>query len=467
MFVVVLTLCNSAFLAKYYEFEKKNELTAAAELLEDIDLYDQKETADLLGKIDESYGFDVEIYTPGGRVLYSTSRGAMLDYIFKGNEQFKMDHIPLRIIKSEKAQNGGRIEKAMDRLDGTEYLLYRFSLKEDATVEIRTQMSHIVNSAKIANRFIIIIASAVLLLALIWVFWFSRSISRPISKMSEITRKMAELDFSEKLSISSGDEIGRLAASVNTLSGKLDETLEDLRVTNSRLRDEIELERSLDKMRRGFVADVSHELKTPISIIQGYAEGLKLQINADSKDKYCDIIMDESRRMNKLVLSLLDLSKYESGGIPLNKTAFDIGELAKGLTRRITKDKELNVEFSIAENSIALADPDRIEQALKSYLENALSHTEKGGTISVCVSENKPGLLTVSVHNTGSSIPKEEMPRIWESFYRGDKAHNRNGNRFGLGLSIVSAIIKLHGRECGVYNTDSGVCFWFTVDKNK
>ncbi len=464
VFVLVLAVCNTAFLSKYYEFEKESELIKAGNLLKTVDLDNSTEAVEQISQVQELYGFDVEIYNSSGKILYSTFRGAMMDYIFGGNSNFSMTHTPLEVTESKEVSAGGVMQKGVSTRDSTEYLLYKFSLENGVTAELRIQVAYILNSAKIANRFIIIVAAVVLFFALLWVLWFARKISKPITKMNLVTGKMAQLDFTEKLYITEDDEIGELAKSVNTLSSKLDETLKDLRVTNAKLKDEIELERSLDIMRKSFVADVSHELKTPIAIIRGYAEGLKLDINSLSRDKYCDIIMDESDRMNKLVLSLLDLSKYESGGVPLNLSHFPICDMIKGMTARIVGDKDINVVYSMPENLVAVADPDRIEQVIKSYLENAVSHINKGGTLSVAVEEEKNG-LKVSVHNTGSNVEEEMMSKIWQSFYRGDKSHNRNSNRFGLGLSIVSAIIKLHNKECGVYNTDTGVCFWFTLDK--
>ena len=162
------------------------------------------------------------------------------------------------------------------------------------------------------------------LLSIIWVLIFARQFSRPIAEMNEITEDMAKLNFNRKLKIDRQDEIGQLASSVNALSESLNTALTELTETNAKLRDDIEEERRLDAMRRGFVANVSHELKTPIAIISGYAEGLKLNINEESKEEYCNTIIDESRRMNRLVLSILELSRYESGQIPINRSDFDI-----------------------------------------------------------------------------------------------------------------------------------------------
>lgn len=462
-FVLLLTLCNSAFLSSYYEYARKEELKSVSADIIKTDLSDSDQTISLISDIAEDTGIEIEIFSNNGKTLYS-SGGQMLDYFLQGNNKLNMNHRPLKSIEGDTYSDGSVMERAVDVPTGKEYLVYRFSLENSNICELRVQMAQIKSSAKIANTFITIIAVFILLLALIWVLWFSRSISKPISEMNEITRQMAELNFDKKLVSESGDEIGQLANSINLLSGKLDSTLRDLNESNAQLRDEIEMEHQLDTMRRGFVANVSHELKTPIAIIQGYAEGLKLDINSQSREKYCDIIMDESQRMNKLVLSLLNLSKYESGQIALNIVPFELTELICARADRIFADKSVDLVYNMPSVCRALADPDQIDQIIKSYLENAVSHVDKGGQVMISVTEDENShKITVSVFNSGSQVDEELMPQIWQSFYRGDPSHNRESGRFGLGLSIVSAIVKLHGEKCGVYNTDNGVCFWFTL----
>ena len=466
-FVLLLTLCNSVFLKGYYEYINKQDLKSASAEFDGVDLTDKESVVDIINTIEDEYGFETEIYSKNGRTLYSSSGGQLMDYLLQGNNRLFMNHSPLRAVESEILSDGSVLERAVDSLTDKEYLVFRFSVSDSNTGEIRVQTAQIENSAKTANKFITIIALAVLIIALLWVFWFSKKISKPISEMNVLTKNMAALNFDKKLSPHSNDEIGQLAVSINNLSEKLNVTLQDLNASNAQLRDEIELEHQLDTMRRGFVANVSHELKTPIAIIQGYAEGIKLDINSASNDKYLDVIIDESHRMNKLVLSLLNLSKYESGQIDLNFRDFDICELIKARGERILRGKKVNVIYDIPESYNVFADPDQIDQVIKSYMENALSHVNEDGVIKVSVlnGENNTGI--VSVYNSGSRVEEEQMPQIWQSFYRGDKSHNRESGRFGLGLSIVSAIMKLHRENCGVYNTDDGVCFWFTVKNSK
>lgn len=464
VFVIVLTLMNSMFLGSYYESRIKTNLQSVGRQLKTVNLNEKSETVEKITSLQGEFGFEIEIYNSSGRILYSTSGGQMMDYIFQNNNQLKMHHRPLDITETKTLSDGSQLMSGVDRLRKEKFFLFRQQIGDDNICEVRVRQDTVKSSAQIANRFISAVAVGVFAFALVWVFILSKKISEPITQMNKITGQMAELDFSQKLTPLSQDEIGQLAVSINRLSGELDATLLDLKEKNARLVDEIELERQLDAMRKGFVANVSHELKTPISIIQGYAEGLKLDINKKAKDQYCDVIIDESQRMNKLVLSLLSLSKYESGQAEIKREEFDIAQMARNIAERFCTKTNAKIVCKMPEKAVVIADSVQIEQCIKVYFENAVCYADKGGEITVAIEDNE-GKIRLLVHNTGSYIEPEIMPQIWQSFFRGDKSHKRESDRFGLGLSIVSAIVKLHGEKCGVYNTETGVCFWFTVSK--
>lgn len=464
-FVLVVTLSNAAFLLPFYVHKQEAVLREKAATIASLDLDDTDAVAMALSKLREQNSLEVEIYTTSGKTLYTSFGSQMLDYYYFGNKKFSMYHKDLTPLERRVLSDGSVFETALDPSTDTEFLLYRQQISDGVLVELKLQKQLLENSAATASEFICYIAAGCFLLAVVWVFLFARKFSKPISDMNAITRDMAALDFSRHLEVKSHDEIGQLADSINHMSAELKRTLDDLQASNAQLRSEIELERQLDVMRRGFVANVSHELKTPISIIQGYAEGLKLNINAAARDDYCDTIIDESDRMNRLVLGLLELSKYESGQVPISPENFDLTQMAEEMCQRMGRDINAKIQIQLPKPLLVYADPGQIEQVLKSYLENAFAHVDAGGTITLSSKPDTadPQIVRVLVHNTGSHIDEAEMPQIWQSFYRGDTSHKRQQSRFGLGLSIVSAIIKLHGRSCGVYNADGGVCFWFTL----
>lgn len=467
VFVLVVTLSNTAFLLPFFVRRQEGVLRDKADEVAALDLSDAEAVTALLTRLREQNSIEAEIYTAVGETLYTSFGSQMLDYYYLGNIKLHMYHKDLQAQSRRALSDGSVLETAVDPATDTEFLLLRRSLGNGMLTELRLQKQLLKTSAATASEFICYIAAACFVAAVLWMLLFSRKFSRPISEMSAITRDMAGLDFSRRLNVKGRDEVGELAASINHLSDELKRTLDDLQTSNAQLRGEIEAERQLDAMRRGFVANVSHELKTPISIIQGYAEGLKLNVNAAARDAYCDTIIDESARMNRLVLGLLQLSKYESGQIPLDRQVFDLSQLADGLCSRLLPGADAALRSELPHPLFVDADPGQIEQVLKSYLENALSHVDKGGAIILFAGSDAADekVVRVCVHNTGSHVDEDEMPHLWQSFYRGDASHKRDQSRFGLGLSIVSAIVKLHGRTCGVYNTPTGVCFWFTIDR--
>lgn len=463
-FVLVLTLANGTLLLRFFCFRQKNSLITQMRRMDGLDIDDSEAVTEMLSDISEKYNFETEIYNRHGIILFTTHGRKMMDFAQIGRDNFYMVHEEMTPQKTEVLGDGTVFCRAERSVDNEEYLLCYKEIESGIYAELRIRLQLLESSANTANEFIAIVAVVCFSLSVIWIFVFARKFSRPITHMNEITRDMAKLDFSRKLDCTGNDEIGQLAVSVNALSDSLSQALYELESSNAKLRDEIELERKLDVMRRGFVANVSHELKTPISIISGYAEGLKLNINSASRDEYCDTIIDESRRMNRLVLSILDLSRYESGQMPQNAEEFDICPLVSTMLKRIFAGCDINVSNGIKSGTSVFADTVQTEQILKAYLENARSHTPRGG--SVRVSAHTDGdFRVISVHNTGSNIEEEKLPHIWESFYRGDSSHKRDQSRFGLGLSIVSAIVKNNGCSCGVCNTSDGVCFWFTCQK--
>jgi signal transduction histidine kinase len=283
---------------------------------------------------------------------------------------------------------------------------------------------------------------------------------------------MSNLDFSQKCEVDRNDEIGILSESINKLSASLDTALTELKTTNEQLVSDIEKGRKLEKMRQDFVSSASHELKTPIAIIRGYAEGLKMNVgDSDASAKeYCDIIMNEADKMNELVLSLLEASLYSSGMKSINKEEFSLNELVSEYMKAVKPifdEKGITGSFeSENENCIVFADRAQIERVLSNYISNACSHAkgEKKIVVYITATEEK---YKVSVYNSGSFIEEKDKENIFNSFYRADKAHSRAEGRFGLGLSIVKSIMDMHSSECGFNNVDTGVEFWFELEKMK
>lgn len=335
---------------------------------------------------------------------------------------------------------------------------------------IITPLAAISESASIANKFSLFVGVLAILIGSIFASLFSKRFTDPILKLNNIAQSMARLDFSKKYKVKSNDEIGELGASINYLSDQLDNAITQLNAANVQLQKDIEHERQLDKMRKEFISSVSHELKTPIALIQGYAEGLKDNIYGDEENRefYYDVIMDEAVKMGKLVKDLLDLSQIESGYFSLERSDFSISSLIDQTIEKykpLLADKGIKLLVNNGNKIIVNADEVRIEQVLFNYLNNAIAHVDDQKVIKVDVVPVENGKVRVSVYNSGKAISEENIDYIWNSFYKADKARSRAYGGSGLGLSVVRAIQEQHHNKYGVINHDSGVEFWFEVDR--
>ncbi|PEZ05780.1 two-component sensor histidine kinase [Bacillus sp. AFS018417] len=299
-------------------------------------------------------------------------------------------------------------------------------------------------------------------------FYYSKIIAKPLIKMNRVTKKMANFDFSEKLPISTDDEIGSLSGSINSLSVNLKDRIDKLHVANTKLQQDIEKERQLEKTRKEFISGVSHELKTPLSVIRSFAEGIKDGVSKDTT-YYTDVILEETDNMNRLIVEMLELAKLESGTYKLEIEAFSIGELIQQVYTKLLfsiEEKNLHVELALDPTIYVQANRNRIEQVVVNLLSNAIRYTPNGKQVKLSVIEYEE-MVKVEIENNGTPIPEESLDKIWDRFYRLDASRSRHTGGTGLGLSIVKNILELHHADYGVYNKENGVAFYFELQKAK
>lgn len=285
------------------------------------------------------------------------------------------------------------------------------------------------------------------LVSILLVFISSSRITQPLKEMSKMTKEIAKGNLDKRIKIESQDEIGMLAQSFNNMAEELAKQ-EDLRT--------------------GFVANVSHELRSPLTSIHGFVQGmLDGTVRKDEYEQYLNIIVSETSRLNKLIRELLDLSQIESGSFPLNKKVYDINEQIRRILIRYIdtiEDKGIHVEVNFRQDfCMVCADYDRIEQVLVNLIDNAIKFTKKDETISLWshVSDKK---ALVGVNDTGQGIAREDLPFIFERFYKSDKSHTGKKGT-GLGLSIVKRIVEQHGHSITVNSSkDKGTSFAFSLD---
>jgi len=338
----------------------------------------------------------------------------------------------------------------------------------DTLIILRTNKESIEESVALANEFLAYIGTAVAILGSAIMFIISRKFTKPILEMSEIAKRMSDLEFDVKYKVKTKDELGELGNSINFLSDKLETAISELKQANNELLLDIQKKKEIDDMRKEFLSNVSHELKTPIALIQGYAEGLMENINEDEESRsfYCEVIMDEASKMNQMVKKLLSLNELEFGSNQVNIERFDITALIKAVlesTEILFRQKDVTLIYEQKEPVYVWADEYLIEQVLTNYISNALNHVSGQRIIEVKLIQ-RDDVVRVAVFNTGENIPEDETDKIWDKFYKVDKARTREYGGSGIGLSIVKAIMNSHNRECGVINRNTGVEFWFELD---
>lgn len=360
------------------------------------------------------------------------------------------------------------VYKVFDKRIGSYYLEIFGKLDSGSFVYVSTNYQSMTENIKIFNSFIFYVGLCVILFGALIMVFVSNIFTKPILKLTEIAKRMSELNFEIRYPVTSHDEIGVLGSSINTLSDKLEKTISELKSANNELQKDIEKKTQIDEMRKEFLSNVSHELKTPIALIQGYAEGLHDNINDDSSSRefYCEVIMDEADKMNKMVKKLLTLNQIEFGK---NQVTFDRFNIIEVITQVISSAKLLadqkGAAIIMAEYSpvYVWADEYMVEEVITNYISNAVNHV--AGEMKIVVSvENLQDVARISVFNTGNRIPDEELDKIWIKFYKVDKARTREYGGSGIGLSIVKAIMNSMNKQYGVKNCDNGVEFWFELD---
>ncbi len=294
-------------------------------------------------------------------------------------------------------------------------------------------------------------------------FLMSCFISKPIAKLEQAAKRMADLDFSSTCDVMTNDEFGRLSKNLNIMAENLQKALIKLERANSRLEKDVEQERILLAERKELVDSLSHEMKTPLGIIRAYAEGYQDEEDEIKKQRYAEIIISETERMNNLITTLLDLSALETGAVQLSPERFDFVELLETVAGRLlidTPDVNFELQYELPDIKVFVhTDRLRMEQVLNNLIINAKKNVQPGGILKLCLMDEN-GELHFSVYNQGCLIPKENLKKIWEKFYRDNRSAYRGS---GLGLAIVAQVLSMQKLNYGVKNLADGVQFYFSI----
>ena len=391
---------------------------------------------------------------------YSTLSRRLLNNLFEQNYE---DNDRL-LQKGEKYE----MQIATDDRINTDFLEMWGVLDNGNLFLLRCPLESIRESVNLANRFLAYVGFGAAIVSAVIVLIISGKITKPIKELTEISERMIHLDFEAKYTGKSKTEIALLGQNINELSCTLEQTISELKSANNELQRDIEKKNKIDEMRKEFLSNVSHELKTPIALIQGYAEGLKEGISDDeeSRDFYCEVIMDEASKMNNMVKKLLTLNQLEFGNDNVTMERFDIVSLIKNYLQSaeiLCRQKDVKVIMKEYQPIYVWADEFMVEEVFGNYFSNAMNHVADDKVIDVKLLV-KEKTVRISVFNTGEPIPEESISHIWEKFYKVDKARTREYGGSGVGLSIVKAIMDALNREYGVENYNNGVEFWFELE---
>ena len=466
--ILSLVLINSIVLENFYIYSKTATIKQVYQKVNDY--YNTENTnVDLeteLKKIAYKNNFDILIKTDTNLIIFTSDREFLSStYILKDINEIKSKSI-------EENETKINVKVTTDEVNNVSYMFLTGILDNGYVLYIRMPISPIEESVKISNTVLLMIGGITLVVAGIIASFISRKFTNPILQLNDIANKMSKLDFSKKYRITdTEDEINELGRSINTMSDKLESTIKELQKNNIELEKDIEEKSKIDEMRKQFISDVSHELKTPIALIQGYAEGLIENVNSDEESRkfYAEVILDETNKMDKLVKQLLELMKLEYGKREFDNEKFNINELINEVLRKCSvmiNEKNIKVYFENKEPIYVYADEFYMDQIITNYLTNAIKHAEeveKETKIEIKV-EKVSNKIRVSVFNTGENIPEEDLQRIWGRFYKLDSSRNRQDGGSGIGRALVKAIMNNYQNEYGVENKKNGVEFYFDMD---
>lgn len=342
-----------------------------------------------------------------------------------------------------------------DPKSNMDMVVSRRVLDNGVTIYLVQPIGPVMNAVQQANNLLIGGTLVFLLAAALAAFAISKTFTSPIKVMQEQVRRLSQLDFSGQVKVNTGDELQALGQDIQELSDSLQTALKSL-------------EKEIDAQKR-LISDASHELRTPLTLIKGYADEIAAGYvpDAERQREYVAYIAEESTKMKRLINEILELSRLSSSQMTLNEEKASIKEAIEGFFDKYegyVEEQEIDLSLDLIEAE-GRFDPMRFEQILANFLSNAAKYGDEKRQVRVFMEERKE-TVRIHVFNSGPSIPEDLQDKIWRGFYQADESRS-NGDSFGLGLSIVKAIQDLQGLDAGVSNAESGVVFWFDVQKSE
>ena len=383
--------------------------------------------------------------------------------------QYKLHSSDTSQLNLDRLTNNDIFFESTNEEDVTVYHYYTkitFKGGEQWIIEVSYSLQVLGEMLSVFTNYYIFIFLILAILVLFFAIWLTEHITKPLLHMKRVTANIANINFSEKCKVTSDDELEELATNINVMSDNLNKTLTQLKDANERLQDDIARERGFEQMRSNFFSTISHELKTPLTIIKGIATRVKSkQMSQDEVKVQLESIVEEVDRMTMMVQDTLNYMKMENPEDVLEYSSFNLKMLIEHLNKKVEHlmgEKCLHIHLDLDDVYVE-ADSDQIMTAVTNLYSNAIRYTPDGDHIYVTL-KRQEDKVKFEIENTGIFIPESEIERIWEPFYRLEKSRNRDSGGTGLGLLITSKILQMHHSKYGVMNTDRGVKFYFDLN---
>lgn len=448
--LVLLWLFQIVFLESFYTSMRisdvKSEGTAIIKLL---DYGDERQFQDKLDTFAFNNNMSIELVDLKGNSVYTTGSTG-----WAGQMPMMRSSARAKVYEDVLSGSEAAVPITHPRF-GNKFMLIGLPVSTNGQLSdaliLSMPLAPVEDTASILKRQLFYITLVLLAAALLISFLISRSFTRPVLEIKRVSETMASGDFSARVESKKQDEIGKLAETINNLGQQLSKT---------------------EQLRKDLIANVSHELRTPLSLIRGYAETIR-DVTGNipgNREKQLDIIIDETERLSRIVDDILNLSQLQSGYFNLNKSLFDIKETLTGVVGRydvLSEKTGIKIVLQDSDNAILEADEPRIEQVLYNLINNAFNHTPEGGVITVRAVEF-PDNVRIEVSDTGTGIPEEDIPHIWDRYFKAGNTGGRKTLGTGLGLAIVKGVLEAHQAVFGVESErDEGTTFWFELKKPK
>lgn len=451
-------ICNHYFLGDFYLNNKKNKILQVANNIE--------KNTDNINNTNFLNSLERECNVSNLSLLVVNDNMSPLIY-FCNKEKKDEIQKQLKMFIADRTKDNHVVSEVEDDVLNINYLQVCGRFNNGCYYIINTPLESINESVSLSTMFLLYVLIILLPVSVCFILFLITRITEPLTKLTAVSKKIANLDFSETCEEVGSKEIIELASNFNKMSKELEKNIGNLKTANIKLKQDLEEKEELEEMRKDFLSSVSHELKTPIAIISGYSESLKEGIeDKDDVIFFSETIYEETQKLSKMVKQIIQINKTNYMENDINITKENLIELINSIItpmQKVIEEKNVTIINNISSTIFTWTDKTLLSQIISNYITNAIDHVNINGIIRIDILTEKEKNKLI-VFNTGSHIPEDCINKIWEKFYKIDKSRNRDFGGTGLGLSIVSTYSKKLDIECGVRNINGGVEFFITID---